>query len=58
MGIKQEKARIKQLKQELNAARRDYTSGVRVRNYRLLKFALFMVVLVIIASLVYGRIQI
>ena len=50
MGIRQTKKQIGQLKDELKAANRAHDN-------RLLRLALIMIVLAIIAAVMYGRIQ-
>ncbi|UCE49627.1 MAG: hypothetical protein JSW47_05675 [Phycisphaerales bacterium] len=51
MGIKQTKREIQQLKDQLKATK-------KANDSQLLKMALILVVLAIIAGIVYGRIQI
>lgn len=58
MSGKQEKAQIEQLKRDLKAAKQNHASKVRASDYQLLKLALLMVVLVIVAAFIYGRIHI
>lgn len=50
MGIKQTKREIQQLKEELRATK-------KANDSRLLKMALVLVLLAVLAGLVYGRIQ-
>jgi len=58
MSIKQEKAQIEQSKRDLKAAKQNHASKVLVRNYRLLKLAVVMLIVVIVAAFIYGRIHI
>jgi len=58
MSRKQKKAQIEQLEGELKAAQHGYVAKVRASDFRLLKLALVMVILAIIAAFVHGRIQI
>ena len=50
MGAKRTKKEIEHLKDELKAT-------YRKQDFRLLKMALFMVILAVIAALMYGRLQ-
>lgn len=50
MGIKQTKKEIQQLKEQLKATR-------KANDNRLLKMAIVMVLLAVLAGLVYGKIQ-
>lgn len=58
MSIRRDKEQVQQLKSELRAAKQGYTSRVRASDLRLVKLALVMVILAIIAALVHGRIHI
>jgi len=58
MSGKQEKAQIEQLKRDLKAAKQNRASKVLGRNYRLLKLAVVMLIVVIVAAFIYGRIHI
>ena len=57
MSRKEDKTRVNELQTNLKQAQKDYVSTVRASDYRLLKLALIMLVLAVIAGLVYGRIQ-
>jgi hypothetical protein len=58
MSTKQDKQQIQQLKSELKFAQETHASRVRDKDFRLLKLAMVMVILAMIAGFVYGRIQI
>ena len=58
MSGKQEKSQIEQLKRDLKTAKQNRDSKVLVRNYRLLKLAVVMLIVVIVAAFIYGRIHI
>ena len=58
MSTRQDKQQIEQLKSELKFAQETHASRVRERDLRLLKLAMAMVILAMIAGFVYGRIQI
>ena len=58
MSGKQEKSQIEQLKRDLKTAQQNRASKVLVRNYRLLKLAVVMLIVVIVAAFIYGRIHI
>ena len=58
MSGKQEKSQIEQLKRDLKTAKQNLDSKALVRNYRLLKLAVVMLIVVIVAAFIYGRIHI
>ena len=58
MSTKQDKQQIQQLKSELKFAEQTHASRLRDRDLRLLKLAMIMVILAMIAGFIYGRIQI
>lgn len=57
MSEKKDKTQIERLKADLKDAKQAYVSKVRAKDYRLLKLTLLMLVLLIAAAFLHGRIQ-
>jgi len=57
MSRKKAKGQVKQLRNDLKAAKQSYASTVRAGNYRLLKLTLVMIILTALAAYLYGRVQ-
>jgi hypothetical protein len=58
MSTRQDRQQIQQLKSELKFAQETHASRLRDRDLRLLKLAMIMVILAMVAGFIYGRIQI